>query len=126
FAYFREQRARAVRLGDVSIAARPARLLLVAAQRIGGDHNNRDVHEIWISLEATGRLVAINQRQLDIHENEVWPLAGGKLDRLLPVLGFDHFESSVCKKIAEDLAIVLLILDNQNAFLHVCPACCST
>jgi hypothetical protein len=40
---FRKKMAGAVGLGDIGVAARFARLLLVAAQRVGRDGDNRNV-----------------------------------------------------------------------------------
>ena len=42
----RQQRARAVGLGDIGVAAGGARLALVAGQRIGGDDDDRNALEL--------------------------------------------------------------------------------
>src|SRR6516225_4931575 len=50
--------------------------------------------------------------------------SGGQ--RLLAVADLNDFESGVVKKVTDDLPIVLLVLDHQNAFGHAFPTCCST
>src|SRR5262249_49459637 len=53
-------------------------------------------------------------------------LSGRQLERPLSVLGLDHLIAGVRQQITKDLTIVFLILDNKNAFFHVCPVRCST
>ena len=42
------------------------------------------------------------------------------------VLGLDDLEVSACEQVPQDLPIVLLILNDQDALAHDCPACAST
>src|SRR5437016_1465492 len=44
---------------------------------------------------------------------------------LLAVLRFDHLVSRARQKVAQDLQIICLIFDNQNAFCHARLACCA-
>src|SRR5262245_50466724 len=61
----------AVRLGDVAIATRSACLLLVALHgvRAYGDHGCRLYS--WIRFDLSDGLVAIENRQLDVHKNKI-------------------------------------------------------
>ncbi len=51
------------RLGDVGIAARRACFVLIAAQRIRGDDDNRDSAIARIRLETPCRFIAVENRQ---------------------------------------------------------------
>ncbi len=44
----------------------------------------------------------------------------------LAVHRFDHLEIGAREQIPQDFPIVFLILDDQNALAHDCPACAST
>src|SRR5436190_10992292 len=46
--------------------------------------------------------------------------------RLLAILGLSHFIIGAGKHIADDLAIIRLVLDHQNALAHVVSTCRST
>jgi hypothetical protein len=39
----------------------------------------------------------------------------GSRDCLLAIVGFDHFKSRARQQVAQDLATVLLVLDDENA-----------
>src|ERR1041385_1722253 len=71
FADLGEEGARTVRLGDVRAAPRLDRLLLVAGQRVGRDRDDRDVGEGGIGADAPRGLVAVDARELDVHQDEV-------------------------------------------------------
>ena len=78
-----------------------------------------------IGLDPPRRLVAVHDRKLDVHQDQVGPLLGHRVERLLAVLGLVHFVVGARQQVAQDLPIVLLVLDHQNAFGHGCLACCS-
>jgi len=52
-------------------------------------------------------------------------MCGGR-QSCFPVLGFNDFEIGTCEQIPQDLPIVWLILDHQNALAHHWPTCAST
>src|SRR5580700_4118661 len=126
FADFGEQRPRAERLRHIGVAAGGARLRLVAAQRIRGDDDDRDVLEGGIGLDAAGRLVAVENRELNVHEDHVGTMRGRGRKRLRAVADLDDLVSGMGKKIAKNRTIVLLILDHKNASGHMWPTCCWT
>src|SRR5262249_59693715 len=117
---------RAERFCYVAVAAGGACFLLVAAQRIGCHHDDRDAPQIWVGLEAARRLVAFHSCQLDIHENQVRPLPLDHGKRRLYVLGLDILVARASLEIAQDLAIIVLVLNDENAFAHCRSACRST
>ena len=64
--------------------------------------------------------------KLDVHQDQVGLLLGDRGERLLAVLGLDHLVAGAGQQIAQDLPVVLLVLDHQNALGHACLACRST
>src|SRR5215813_12466530 len=72
-----QQLHRAIRLGHVVIAARRARLLLIALHRKRANRNDRYRPEIGMELNPPGGLVAVDHRHLDVHEDEVGPVGFG-------------------------------------------------
>src|SRR5271170_3437243 len=75
FADLGQQLARAVGLGDIAVAAGLARLRLVARQRMGGDRDDRHSSERWDRADAPSGLIAVDARQLDIHQDQIGLLA---------------------------------------------------
>src|SRR6516162_8185926 len=65
-------------------------------------------------------------RQLDVNENTVGMLLFRSANAGLAIPGFRHLISGTAQEVAEDLPIVLLVLDYQNALAHVVSACRST
>ncbi len=79
-----------------------------------------------VGLEATGGLVAVQDWKLVVHKDEVRAVRRRRGQSCLAILGFDDLEIGVCEQIAQDLPIVFLILDHQDALAHDGPACAST
>src|SRR5262245_47189326 len=65
-------------------------------------------------------------RQLNVHENEVGMLLFRSANAGLAIPGFRHLISGTAQEVAEDLPIVLLVLDYQNALAHAASTCRST
>src|SRR6266852_5874643 len=124
FAYLRQQGARAVGLRHIGITTRLARLVCIAAERIRGDHDDGNGVEGRVCLDPTCRLIAVERRQLNIHQDQVWPMLGSRGNCLYAVFGFNHVVSGVSQKIAQDLSIVFLVLDHENSFGHARSTCC--
>src|SRR5947208_170048 len=70
-AHFFEKIARAERLGDIAVATRFARFRLVARQGVRRNRHDRDMSRRRITLDAPGGLVAVDDRKLDVHEDEI-------------------------------------------------------
>ena len=70
--------------------------------------------------------VAIEKRELNVHEDRIGMVRRSGGDRLLAVADLDDVKSAMDEKMAEDLPVVLLVLDHKNAFGHAFPTCCST
>src|SRR5580692_4527479 len=123
----RQQLARTVGLGDVVIAAGGARLFLVAGQRVRRHHNDRDRLELGIGLDPPRRLVAVEHRHLDIHQNQIRPVRFRRGDALRAVFGFDEVEADAGQEVAQNLPVFHLIFHHQNPLAHgafsaVCPS----
>jgi hypothetical protein len=71
---FREQLAWAEGLRNVIIAARLARLLLLPAQRIRSDRDDRDRSQCGIGFDFASGGAPVDDRQLDIHQDQIGPL----------------------------------------------------
>src|SRR5215472_1012783 len=61
-----------------------------------------------------------------IHQNEIGPLLCDCRQRLLSVFGLRDLVVGRRQHIADDLAIIRLILDHQNALAHAGSTCRST
>ena len=79
-----------------------------------------------IGSDLSHRLTAIHARQLDFHQDEIGPLFCYCCERLLAVLCFRDFVVRPGKQIANDLAIILLVLDHEDALAHAASTCRST
>ena len=88
---FRQQLARAVRLRHIVITSRRPRCLFFPIQRVGGDGDDRNRSHRGIGLDLARDLVAVHDRQLDTHEDEIGSLFFHYRKRLLTVLGFRDF-----------------------------------
>src|SRR5262249_51844369 len=82
FTDFGEQLAGAERLGAVAVAAGGARLGLVAGERVGGDGDDRHARQLGDRTDLPGRFVAVDLRQLDVHQDQVGPFPPRQIDTL--------------------------------------------
>src|SRR6266404_887260 len=114
----RDQRAMVDRLGEIVIAAGGTRLGLVARQRIGSDGDHRNGFQRRIGLDAPRRLVAVHHRHLDVHQDQVGLVLGRLCNALDAVMCFDHVVAGHAQKIAQDLAIVFGVFDNEYLLAH--------
>ena len=76
-----------------------------------------------VGLDAPRRLVAVDARKLDVHEDEVRLLRRGRRVRALAVMRLDHVVARGAQQVAQDLPVVLVILDDQDALGHAVPPC---
>src|SRR5262249_12760401 len=125
-AHLRQELARAEGLGDVAVAAGIARLLLIARARVGGDGDHGYRLELGNGLDAAGRLVAVDHRELDVHEDEVGLVLRRHGDALLAGHGLDHLVAGAGQEIADDGSVVLGVLDHEDALAHAASSFRST
>src|SRR6185312_12506283 len=118
----RQELTRAERLRHVVVAAGTPRFFLVPAQRVRGHDDDRNGLEQRIRLDTPRRLVAIDDGQLNIHQNEVRAARFSGGDSFRAVLRLDHVEPAARQEIAQDLTIVFVILNHENSFSHACSS----
>jgi hypothetical protein len=111
---------------DEGIAARRTRLIDIVVRSVGRDGDHGDGMQRRVRLETASSLVAVKDRELDVHENEVRVVHRRRNQSRLTVLGFDDLEIGAGEQVPQDLPIVFLILDHQDAIAHHGPACAST
>src|SRR5262249_29473377 len=97
------------------IAAGGASLGFVTAQGIRGHRDNRNRPQI----DSSGCLVAIDSRQLNIHQDEIRLFALRQPNSILSVEGLDQIVTRPAQDIAHYCTVVLLVLDDENAFSQV-------
>src|SRR4029077_9471080 len=68
--------------------------------------------------DPAGRLVAVDNRKLDIHQDQVRVLALRHRHPFGTVHRLDQLVTHTRQQIADDLAIVLGVLDDQDALAH--------
>src|SRR6516165_1472883 len=123
---FRQQLTRTEGFRHVVIAASRPRLLLFAAERVRSDSNDRDRAQRWIGFNAARGCITVHDRELDIHQDKVGPLLCYRGKRLLAVFDFGNLIVSRGQHVADNLAIIRLVLHHQNALAHARSTCCST
>ena len=90
-----------------------------AAERIGGNRDDWDRSQLRIGFNPAGRCITVHDRELNIHQDEIGPLRCDCRQRQLTVFGLRNFVVSRGQHIADDLAIIRLVVDHQNALAHV-------
>src|SRR6266566_3300041 len=66
-----------VRLGHILVATCGSRLFLVAFHGERADGNDRNGGEFWVGLYLAGSLIAIDDRHLDVHEDDAGTIGFG-------------------------------------------------
>src|SRR6266516_7619145 len=118
----RQELTWAVGLGNVAVATRGTGLAVIPGQRIGGDDDDGNGMQYRVGLDSARRLVAVDARELDIHEYQVRLVLRRRCQARLAIFGFDDFEIGAREQISQDLPIVFLMLDYQDALAHDRPA----
>src|SRR5262249_15732691 len=122
----RQQLTRTDGLGHVGIATRRTRLGFSFIQLISCDANAGYNRQRRVGLRATGCFIPVEARQLNINEDEVRPMRCRRCKACLAVFGLNDLEISAREQIPQDLPIVWLILNHEDALGHCYPVCAST
>ena len=72
---FRQQLARAVGFRHIVVTAGRASSFFLAAERIGGDRDDRDRFQGGIGFDVARGGIAVHDWQLNIHQDEIGPLS---------------------------------------------------
>ncbi len=102
------------RLGDVFVHPGVARRLTFFGQRAGRHGDNRQGLPFWIAAYFAGRLQAIHDRHLHIHQDasEVFPRQA--FERFAAVAGDGHKQPDRAQQLVGDFLIDRFILDQQD------------
>src|SRR5262249_35796844 len=114
-----------IRLCHVAVASSGSGLGFVSGQSIGGHGDDRNIAQPGIGLDPAGRVIAVDYRQLDVHQDEIRVVLLRHGDAFLAIDRFDQLEAGTGQQIAEDAAIVLHVLDHENTLAHAAGLCCS-
>ena len=74
-----------------------------------------------IGADAARRLVPVDAGQLDVHQDQIGLLALGRRDPFEPVDRLDQLVAGALQQVADDLAVVLGVLDDEDALRHAAP-----
>src|SRR3990172_3677641 len=113
-----QERSRAEGLGDVVVAAGLPRLDVIPAERVGRHGDDRDRAERRVGLDPARRLIAVDAGELDVHQDQVWTLSFGQRHAVLPPHALDHRVAGAWQEVAHDAAVLLVVLDDQDAPAH--------
>ena len=91
----------------------------VRGEGVGGERDDRDVTRDRIVLEDLRGLPAVDDRDGDVHQDQVGLLGVRLRDPLLPVERLDHGVAEVPQDGGIDDAVVLVVLDEQDG-LAIC------
>src|SRR6516165_1158084 len=81
---------------------------------------------IGIGSDPPRCLVAVHHRQLNVHQDQVGALLCICGERLLAVCRLDQLVSGVTRQVPQDLPVVFLIFNHQDALAHGSLTCRST
>src|SRR6266536_6480357 len=72
------------------------------------------------------RVASVEDWHLHVHEDQIRAMVRRRSEPRFTVHSFDDLEISARQQIPQDLPIIFLSLDHQDALAHYCPACAST
>src|SRR6516164_8121505 len=100
------------RLGVELVASGRKRLLALAGERVRGERNDRDVACLWIVLQSSRRLPAVDDRHFEIHQDDVGALAQRHRAALLAVRCRHNVEiAQQLEPHLEHVDVVVVVLD---------------
>ena len=95
---------------DVAVATGLPRLRLVAGERVRGHRDDRHPGELGDRADAARRLVAVNDRELNIHQDQIGILGLRHRHPFGSVHRLDQFVIEAGQQVADDLPVVLRVL----------------
>jgi len=104
------------------VAARRARFFLIALHGKRAHRDDRYPVDSRICPYSPRRLIAIDDRHLDVHEKEIGVLGFGDSHAGRPILGLDDRSvragKRAAKKVTQHATLFCLILYNEDALAH--------
>src|SRR5438094_2309160 len=101
------------RLREITVASYFHRFLPVRRQRMRGQRNDWNLPRLRIVLQHLRRLPSIDDRNRDIHENEIGLLRSRLRDALLAIQRLCHRVAEMPQDRGIDDAVVLVVFDQQ-------------
>src|SRR6516165_10878829 len=80
------------RFGVELVAPRRERLFAFTGERVRGESDNGDVAGLRIALEPSRSFPAVDDRHLEVHQDDIGALGSGHLAALLAILRREHLE----------------------------------
>src|SRR5215469_16125454 len=100
------------RFGVELVASGAKRLLALAGERVRGERNDRDAARLWIVLQSSRRLSAVDYRHFEIHQDDVGALAQRHRAALFAVRRRYNLEiAQELEPHLEHVDVVLVVLD---------------
>src|ERR1019366_5504485 len=106
------------RLRKIGLAAALPDFFLVSLHGEGGNRDHRSVAQLFVGLEPFRDLKSRHLGQLNIHQNEIWPVQAREFDHLGTAAGLHRLVPMRLQKIVEQFHVQLIVFYNQNGFLH--------
>src|SRR6476660_966741 len=114
--HFGDDGPRLAGLGQIAVAPHFHRLLAIGCEGVRGERDDRDVARHRIVLQHLGRLPSVDDRDGDVHQDQVGLFGARLRDALLAVQRFADFVAEVAQDGGIDDAVVLVVFDEQNRF----------
>src|SRR5215469_3513731 len=100
------------RLGVELVASGRKRLLALAGERVRGGRDDRDVARLWIILQSSRRLPAVDHRHFEIHQYDIGALAQRHRTALLAIRRRHNVEiAQQLEPHLEHVDVVVVVLD---------------
>src|SRR5215208_6117443 len=109
------------RLRQVSLASAFANAFLVPLHGECRHRHDRDRFQLGIILQPFGDFEAGDFGQLDIHDDQIWAMLAGKIERFDPVPGSDGLIAMSLQQVVEELHVELVVLHYQDGSGHFGP-----
>jgi hypothetical protein len=103
------------RLGQIFVGSRFQTGDHIRAGRLGGDEDDGHERQVCIGFEPPAHFHAVELRHHDVQQDEVWKVLHGGRERLLAVGGLEQFIALGRKPRHQNVAIHLVVIDDQNA-----------
>src|SRR5262249_54638148 len=80
--------------------------------------NHRNGFELGVFLKPFGHFEAGDFRQLNVHQDQIWPMLAREVKRLDPVASADSTVTLRFEEIVEELHVELVVFHDQDGFWH--------
>src|SRR5260221_5946449 len=106
------------RLRQMGLTAALADAFFIALHRKCGDRDHRNGLELGVLLEPFRHFETGYFRQLYIHQDQIWPVLAGEIERLDAVACGDGVIAVRFQQVVEELHVELVVLHDHHGFRH--------